>query len=367
MHVTQLFYYPLKGCQGIKTTQASLTTLGINGDRRLVVVDEQGGFVNGKRYPKMNLIRATLDGKRIQLAAPNMPDLELTIPQEAPRTHVEIWGSKLEGKAMSETANAWLSRYLEGNFRLCFYDEHSQRQVKRRPEYPVSFADSSPILVVSQQSLDALNRFSGRDDEIEQFRPNLVIDADQPFAEESWQQIRIGDVVLESVKSCSRCSVVTADLETGKPDAAGEPLKSLGQLHRRHPDQKIIFGQYFVVTQTGNLQVGLPVEVLATQPVAEYEPLPDKNVQSSFSVTFEPMTVTTQGQADETLLEIAENAGVVLPSSCRQGSCGCCRVRLVSGEVEQAADYALSQDELDDGFILACSCYPRSEVVIEID
>ncbi|MFM2483102.1 YcbX family protein [Celerinatantimonas sp. YJH-8] len=372
MNLSHLFCYPLKGCKGLSLSEAQLTPLGIIGDRRLVIVDAKGRFVNGKKYPQLALVECEFDGSDfVRFTAPDMPELIVSMSQTKSRELVSIWRSQVDAAGLGGEADQWISRFLEGVFHVCFYDQHSKRQVNRRPEYPVSFADSAPLLIVSQQSLDALNRYSGRQDQLIQFRPNLVIEADQPFAEESWKKIQIGDVVLESVKSCARCPVITVDSKSARPDPNGEPLKSLAKLHRRVDDGQVIFGQYFVVSHPGSVAVGETVTVLEKQSVAAYQPVPETVTVSERStpylVTFEPMTLQVQGQTDQSLLEIAEEAGVDLPSSCRQGSCGCCRVKRIQGEVESVADYALSEDELAQGYVLACSCYPRSDVVISLD
>jgi len=54
------------------------------------------------------------------------------------------------------------------------------------------------------------------------------------------------------------------------------------------------------------------------------------------------------------------------PFACKGGVCGTCRVRLVSGEVRMERNYALEQDELAAGYVLACQSHPVTEAV-EVD
>jgi CDP-4-dehydro-6-deoxyglucose reductase len=71
--------------------------------------------------------------------------------------------------------------------------------------------------------------------------------------------------------------------------------------------------------------------------------------------------------ADESILDTALHAGINLPHSCRGGSCGSCRARLLQG----ALDYpfrpplALTAEEIEEGFALLCQARPIGEVVIE--
>ncbi len=56
------------------------------------------------------------------------------------------------------------------------------------------------------------------------------------------------------------------------------------------------------------------------------------------------------------------------PFACKGGVCGTCRARLVSGEVEMERHYALEQDEIDAGFVLACQSHPvTDEVTLDFD
>jgi ferredoxin len=74
-----------------------------------------------------------------------------------------------------------------------------------------------------------------------------------------------------------------------------------------------------------------------------------------------------QGNNHETLLTQGENAGLIIPYSCRAGCCGSCKAKLISGQVKQLATDGLSKDEQQQGYILLCSCLPLSDVSIEHD
>ena len=44
--------------------------------------------------------------------------------------------------------------------------------------------------------------------------------------------------------------------------------------------------------------------------------------------------------------------------------CGCCKVKLEKGDVEQLADDGLTDSEKEQGYILACSCIPKTDIII---
>jgi ring-1,2-phenylacetyl-CoA epoxidase subunit PaaE len=67
-----------------------------------------------------------------------------------------------------------------------------------------------------------------------------------------------------------------------------------------------------------------------------------------------------------TILEAAIQAGADLPYACRAGVCASCRAKLVKGKVTMDQNYALAEEELEEGFILACQSHPASDN-LEID
>ena len=66
----------------------------------------------------------------------------------------------------------------------------------------------------------------------------------------------------------------------------------------------------------------------------------------------------------ESLLEVAERAGVDIPSMCRAGACGTCRTRLVAGEA-RCGPGCLDPNERSQGWILPCVSQPAGDCVLE--
>ena len=67
----------------------------------------------------------------------------------------------------------------------------------------------------------------------------------------------------------------------------------------------------------------------------------------------------------QSILELSEELGIGIEFSCRVGTCGVCKVKMTSGEVEQAVEDALDADDKATNIILACQAKPKSEVVVE--
>ncbi len=86
---------------------------------------------------------------------------------------------------------------------------------------------------------------------------------------------------------------------------------------------------------------------------------------SAKSVTFSVSGHTVACRPDQTLLEAGEAGGVPLPSNCRDGTCGKCRARLLSGQVDMRHQGGILPRHIERGYILTCCSRPLTDVVIE--
>ncbi|MDP8994894.1 MAG: phenylacetate-CoA oxygenase/reductase subunit PaaK [Pseudomonadota bacterium] len=63
------------------------------------------------------------------------------------------------------------------------------------------------------------------------------------------------------------------------------------------------------------------------------------------------------------ILDSARKAGLPAPYACKAGVCATCRARVVSGQVEMAARYGLTDEEIEAGYVLTCQSVPKGEGV----
>jgi CDP-4-dehydro-6-deoxyglucose reductase len=87
----------------------------------------------------------------------------------------------------------------------------------------------------------------------------------------------------------------------------------------------------------------------------------------SFTIHLQPANRSFEVQRDESILSAAIRQGIGLPYGCRDGACGSCKSRLLSGRVIHGAHQlrALSADEEDAGWILPCCAAAQTDCVIE--
>jgi ring-1,2-phenylacetyl-CoA epoxidase subunit PaaE len=64
------------------------------------------------------------------------------------------------------------------------------------------------------------------------------------------------------------------------------------------------------------------------------------------------------------LLDAALDAGADVPYACKGAVCCTCRAKVLEGSVEMAMNYALSEEEVADGYVLTCQATPTSEKVV---
>lgn len=261
MILTEIRIYPIKGAAAIRTPAAELDAFGLRHDRRWMIVDAAGGFVTQRDHPHLALLATALSPDALLLHSPVAGELALPLQPAGPGVQVRVWADDVAAVDAGDAAAEFLSAHLGFAARLVHMPDRTLRQVDLdygRQGDRVGFADGFPLLLITQESLDALNARVGEPLPMLRFRPNLVVQGATPHAEDTWRRIRIGTVDCDVVKPCARCVVTTVDPATAV--AGKEPLRTLAGYRRWNG--KTWFGQNVIHRGTGRLAEGDAVAVL---------------------------------------------------------------------------------------------------------
>jgi 3-ketosteroid 9alpha-monooxygenase subunit B len=90
---------------------------------------------------------------------------------------------------------------------------------------------------------------------------------------------------------------------------------------------------------------------------------PPTNTEATVSIKLGRQRVKVPRRADETILESARRAGLSPPSHCEAGTCATCIAKLDEGEVKMRVNEVLTDEEIEDGYILTCQGVPASDTV----
>ncbi|OYT98133.1 MAG: hypothetical protein CFE40_12690 [Burkholderiales bacterium PBB1] len=85
-----------------------------------------------------------------------------------------------------------------------------------------------------------------------------------------------------------------------------------------------------------------------------------------FTIVIEPQGWSFEASGGPSLVESARRAGIVLPTSCRNGTCRACLCRVLRGQARHLIEWpGLSAEEKREGCILPCVATPETALHIE--
>jgi uncharacterized protein YcbX/ferredoxin-NADP reductase len=270
--LSQINIYPVKSVGGISLSSSWVEKQGLCFDRRFMVALSDGAMVTARKYPNMVKVSSSLLPTGIIFTYPGMAPLKLDYSSfKLQQTPATVWKDNFAAYTTTDEADDWFSQVLDQRVELLFTGEQSNR-VREKLGHNVSFADGYPLLIISQGSLDELNRRSSETHSMEQFRTNLVVGSDEPFIEDSWKRIKIGEVEFEAVKPCERCILTTVDVEKGAFRESKEPLNTFSRF-RANERGGVFFGQNLVAKNEGMIRTGDEIEVLEYKEKEIYDDL----------------------------------------------------------------------------------------------
>jgi uncharacterized protein YcbX len=250
-----------------------------------MLVDGDGVLISARQAPRLFVVTAEPESDSLDapidpndiliVRGPHAEPLRL-VPPSPPyeRIQVRLHRDSFEATWVSPQADAWFGSLLgRTDVRLVWMDDPATRRpvdpLYSDPADRVGFADGFPLLIATLASLHRLNewiaadaRDRGEDEALmtmQRFRPNLVIDGvDEPFVEDHWKRIQIGDVPFRVVKPCMRCIMTT--IEPNTLSKGKEPLRTLARHHKWNGGAT--FGMNITPDQEGVIRVSDAIRVL---------------------------------------------------------------------------------------------------------
>jgi len=289
MQISEINIYPIKSLKGIVLQDSVVEKRGLRFDRRWMLTDPDGMFFTQREVPKMAAVTVKVLNGALGVSAEGFESLEIPFePDHGERETVTVWDSTLVGETYLGPMNEWFSEVLAKKCKLVRMPDNAERHVNEKFDLgkdTVSFADGYPLLLIGEGSLAEVNerlhdRY--RDDEygaklplpMNRFRPNVVVQGTDPFEEDKWSKIRIGEAIFRVPKPCARCVMTTVDQVRGEFDGK-EPLKMIASFRMAkdvfpntfeslgQTANAVLFGENLIPENPGiTVRLGDAVEIL---------------------------------------------------------------------------------------------------------
>lgn len=267
--IAQLTVYPIKSTAGIDMSSVYVDALGMAFDRRFIIANNNGDMYTARKYPQLLQVKSTITEGGLKLYYKDKQGVSVNYAEISSNLHNGIiWGDEFNGYQASKEVNQWFSDIVGDNVFLLHLNKDAIRFGKKAQQQ-VSFADAYPVLIIGTASLAELNKRSPITHSMRQFRPNIVVETNQPFIEDTWSKIAINDTIIQLTEPCARCVLTTINPKTSEKFANAEPVKTLTTF-RKSADNAIHFGMNANVEVTGLIACGGAIEVISHRETVGY-------------------------------------------------------------------------------------------------
>nr|ACZ16566.1 hypothetical protein [uncultured bacterium] len=269
--VSALYNYPVKSCRGTSVASASISPLGIDGDRQLMIL-KAGKFANQARLPKLATVATRrIDANSIEFEAGGRI-VTHAVDASGAESAIDFYGNTIAVVDQGDVLADLISSTVDTEVRVVALKETFRRAVPL-DEFAVidgtnqsRFVDVAPVLVTNVGSLEDLNGKLANQVPMNRFRPNVVVEGLGAFEEDSVATLDGDGWQLVRATHCERCAVTCTDQETG--ERTSEPLATLKSYRHRENGYAggVMFGAYMGVIGKGTIRVGDPLRVTKVGP-----------------------------------------------------------------------------------------------------
>lgn len=270
--VTDLVYFPVKGCAGVHLKSAQVDETGIKFDRMWAICDQNHVMKNLKVDPRLMRIipELLLDAEgnpQTLILRHGEKEFRLQVNKELTGEIFEIVVFRHPRKVRSEgpAAAAFLQEVLQADYQLVRVAELREPHEEFQTKYDTKINLSAALHfhLVAEESMEALRQAlpdQNKDMSIDAFRGNITVRGASAFSEDTWAEILIGDVKMIGVKPVRRCPAPTIHPDTLEYDENQEPNRTLKAMHS--VEGLPMFGEWLIRRNNGRISVGDRVQVL---------------------------------------------------------------------------------------------------------
>ncbi|KAF8375230.1 hypothetical protein PRIPAC_81659 [Pristionchus pacificus] len=287
--IKHLWVHPIKSCKRKEVFSLFCDELGPrhgeNRDREFIAIDgETGAMYSARNAPRLQLIEADVADGVLTVSTPDGVSARVVLSDVADRAVVRratIFGDHCDGLDCGDDVARVFSEFLEiSDVRLIYYrdDLFNGRPCVTEPGWwknpvpkrsdTVRYVDLSPYHITTEESMRAVNKELDEPVESKWFRANIVVEHSLAWDEDRWAEMKMGDVVLQCYKPCTRCILTTVNPDNGVKSPEMQPLKRMRDL-RLAPEGPLrdvhgqfpIFGVNAGLLTPGYVHVGQTVYV----------------------------------------------------------------------------------------------------------
>ncbi|XP_059591650.1 molybdenum cofactor sulfurase isoform X2 [Vitis vinifera] len=239
---------------------------GLLHDREWILKSLTGEILTQKKVPEMHLITTFIDLSQgiLFVESPRCKrKLRINLKSDSycgGKEAMDLQAQRYEVQGYHNEVNIWFSNALARPCTLlrCSSSQYYSCLGKRGSvgmcrdvETRLNFVNEAQFLLISEESVSDLNsrlrsnvQKSSTGPQIQlnplRFRPNLVISGGEPYHEDGWLSLKIGNKCFTSLGGCNRCQMINLDNQAGQVQKSTEPLATLASYRRIKG--KILFG-----------------------------------------------------------------------------------------------------------------------------
>ncbi len=265
LNVSDLFIYPIKSTFRIPVNNILVNHTGLQYDRLFALINSQNKVITARENKSLFGIKTIIDQTTLTLYTTDEDQFKLSLKdlRNMPKD-ITIFKDRITAKLITHEVNDWISNRIGETCQLVTIGRNTRPMKSkyngREGDY-IGFKDASAIHLITTASVNELNSRLKDPVTPHHFRPNIVVTGFQPYEEELWKLIRIGNCEFEVAVKTSRCPMTTIDPETLEKHKRQEPLKTLAKFKKEQ--HKVNFGIYLIPRKLGTIKKGDTIDVIS--------------------------------------------------------------------------------------------------------